>query len=182
MKVARFYVEPDEKVLWASMSTLLTLSYVCDEAEKDLLRTVKPVASSMVDHLKNALREGTHTHGGWSAVELVSGMANLTELDENIPVFVSCGLVRHLVKMLDVGNDHEIEHASDLVWKLMQDDNKQTIMETKGLSEQLEQMKYSSNGFVKQAVIRIKTRVGLNLKQSRFSQKIYILNKHKPRP
>ncbi|XP_046543125.1 uncharacterized protein LOC124253410 [Haliotis rubra] len=128
------------------MLTLLTLSYVLDESQNDLLLADDSVFDFILIMIKQAWKTKEHRYNGFSVLELVDGVTGLAKNDDNKKLIAKKGAVETMMKIMKDGSDDEKLGAVKCIWELSFDnDNRKSFHENDELMTLLKSLKMSDN-------------------------------------
>ncbi|XP_071108142.1 uncharacterized protein [Haliotis cracherodii] len=128
------------------MVTLLTLSYILDESQNDLLLADDSVFDFILSMIKLAWKAQDHRYNGFSVMELVEGLTGLAKNDDNKKLIEKKGAVPTVMKIVKDGSDDEKLVAVKCIWELSFDkDNRKTFHENEELMKLLKSVKMSDN-------------------------------------
>lgn len=125
--------------------TLLTLSYIIDDQDNHLLLADDSDFDFLLDSLSQAWEASGHREmHGYSLVDLLKGLGNLAQNDDNKKLLMKKGALKHLVPVLELGSEEEQQNAAKVVWELAFDkDNRQVMKQDDELMQKLTVLKTS---------------------------------------
>ncbi|KAK7115728.1 hypothetical protein V1264_001547 [Littorina saxatilis] len=127
--------------------SLLTLSYIIDEQDNHLLLADDSDFDFLLDNVAQAWATQDHRNvSGYSLEELLQGLGNLVQNDDNKKLLMKKGVLTHLKPILKTGRDGEKQMAAKIVWELSFDnENKRLMKGDAELMSQLHKLKNSSH-------------------------------------
>lgn len=141
----------------------LTMSYICDDDQLDQLAVTDKTADHLVRILRKAAdnerEDGTHNFEGWHCYEVAVGITNLAQYKPNIAKFMKEDVITHFVKMLSFSDSNDKECGLNGIWRLVTPENRKDIIKSGGLSLRLRSLAQHSNESVRQAAVRLLTRL-----------------------
>ncbi|KAL8606718.1 hypothetical protein ACOMHN_018752 [Nucella lapillus] len=144
------YLKRQEKDI--KIISLLTLSYIIEEKENDLLTADPSDFKSLLREIANAWSDASHhsaTQGltsttSYSLEELLQGLGSLTKNDYNKRLLMVIGVLKLLKPILHSGQEIEQQEAAKIVWSMAFDKQNRTEMKKdEELMDRLERLKGS---------------------------------------
>ncbi|KAK7484537.1 hypothetical protein BaRGS_00024169 [Batillaria attramentaria] len=160
-------------IVVVKLMTLLTLSYIIDEDDNDLLLAEGDDFDFLLRMIGQAWKAPDHRY--WESLqtelmyfrleELLQGLTNLARNDKNKKLLVKKGALDLLRPILQEGSDMEKHEATKALWQLaFDDDNKHAMKKEPGIIELLHQCKEHKHSGIASAADGILWVLGLEKK------------------
>ncbi|KAL8606719.1 hypothetical protein ACOMHN_018753 [Nucella lapillus] len=137
------FLDREEKEI--KLLSLLTLSYIIDEEDSHLLFADASDFDFLLEAVSCAWNDVHHRDlNGYTLEELLQGLGNLTQNDDNKKLLMEKDVLKLLEPILDSGSEVEKQEAAHIVWNMAFNKENRTKMEKdKELIDRLERLKGS---------------------------------------
>ncbi|XP_076444160.1 uncharacterized protein LOC143282413 [Babylonia areolata] len=142
--LTRFLAREEKDI---KLVTLLALSYIIDEDENHLLIAEASDFDFFLETMCTAYESEDHRESsGYSLEELLEGLGNLAQNDDNKKLLMKKDVLVLLKPMLETGSEAEKQKTAQIIWNLAFDkENRKTMGRDWELMELLNKLKDSSH-------------------------------------
>ena len=163
LEIGKQYADTSANADFVVTNAYLTMSYICDDDQLELLAVTDKTAEHLVRILRksadNERSDGTHNFDGWHCYEIAMGITNLARHQPNIAKFMKEDAITYFIKMLGFSDANDKECGLNGIWSLVTPENRKDIIKSGGLSMKLRSLASHHKESVRQAAVRLLTRL-----------------------
>ncbi|CAD5115027.1 DgyrCDS4048 [Dimorphilus gyrociliatus] len=131
---------------------VLFLANIVDENQSELFQQETSGIKYLIITFIQTIKSKSKRFGGWSAEELAQGISKLAINDKNKKLLVENGTLPPLYKLIDIGDDDEINVSCQAIWNLaFEAENKEIIFKNKSLMDTIRKLSQSNKAYQKAA-------------------------------
>lgn len=107
---------------------IMTLGYITDESQNDVLTADTSIFEFIISILKNAIKDPLHRYKGFSTEEMATGLGVLARNDDNKKIIVKNGALIPIQQLMESGDKEEKIIALHTLWVLAFDSGNREII------------------------------------------------------